>query len=129
MTDIVDIKRRSQLMASIRGRDAAPELAVRLPVRRIGPRFRLHYKNLLGCSTGMSATMDGTAVRPHMARMSQARPFRSRAIPMAVVPAASLPLWMILREHRSHPDDRGVTACGRSQSATMRHRNTMTVIS
>ena len=30
MTDIVDIKRRSQLMASIRGRDAAPELAVRL---------------------------------------------------------------------------------------------------
>lgn len=48
MTDIVDSQRRSQLMAGIRGRDTAPELAVRRIAHRMGLRFRLHRKDLPG---------------------------------------------------------------------------------
>ena len=48
MTDIVDSKRRSALMARIRGRDTAPELAVRRIAHRMGLRFRLHRKDLPG---------------------------------------------------------------------------------
>ena len=48
MTDIVDSKRRSELMANIRGRDTAPELAVRCIAHRMGLRFRLHRNDLPG---------------------------------------------------------------------------------
>ena len=48
MTDIVDGKRRSAMMARIRGRDTAPELAVRRIAHRMGLRFRLHRKDLPG---------------------------------------------------------------------------------
>ena len=48
MTDIVDRRRRSELMAGIRGRDTAPELAVRRIAHRMGLRFRLHRKDLPG---------------------------------------------------------------------------------
>ena len=48
MTDIVDSRRRSELMAGIRGHDTAPELAVRRIAHRMGLRFRLHRKDLPG---------------------------------------------------------------------------------
>ena len=48
MTDIVDSKRRSEMMAGIRGRDTAPELAVRRIAHRMGLRFRLQRKDLPG---------------------------------------------------------------------------------
>ena len=48
MTDIVDSKRRSEFMAGIRGRDTAPELAVRRIAHRMGLRFRLDRKDLPG---------------------------------------------------------------------------------
>lgn len=48
MTDIVDSRRRSELMANIRGRDTAPELAVRRIAHRMGLRFRLHRHDLPG---------------------------------------------------------------------------------
>ena len=48
MTDIVDSRRRSELMAGIRVRDTAPELAVRRIAHRMGLRFRLHRKDLPG---------------------------------------------------------------------------------
>ena len=48
MTDIVDRQRRSEMMAGIRGRDTAPEMAVRRIAHRMGLRFRLHRKNLPG---------------------------------------------------------------------------------
>ena len=48
MTDIVDSQRRSELMANIRGRDTAPELAVRRIAHRMGLRFRLHRNDLPG---------------------------------------------------------------------------------
>lgn len=48
MTDIVGSQRRSELMASIRGRDTAPELAVRRIAHRMGLRFRLHRSDLPG---------------------------------------------------------------------------------
>ena len=48
MTGIVGKKRRSELMSNIRGRDTAPELAVRRIAHRMGLRFRLHRKELSG---------------------------------------------------------------------------------
>ena len=48
MSDIVDSKRRSAMMARVRGRDTAPELAVRRIAHRMGLRFRLHRKDLPG---------------------------------------------------------------------------------
>lgn len=48
MTDIVGRQRRSELMANVRGRDTAPELAVRRIAHRMGLRFRLHRNDLPG---------------------------------------------------------------------------------
>ncbi len=48
-TDILDNKRRSELMESVRGRGTAPELAVRSIAHEMGLRFRLHRKDLPGC--------------------------------------------------------------------------------
>ena len=48
MTDIVDTKRRSEMMARIRGRDTAPELSVRRIAHRMGLRFRLYRNDLPG---------------------------------------------------------------------------------
>ena len=48
MTDIVDGRRRSELMAGIRGQDTAPERAVRSIAHGLGLRFRLHRKDLPG---------------------------------------------------------------------------------
>ena len=46
MTDIVDTKRRSEMMAGIKGRDTAPERKVRSIAHRMGLRFRLYRKDL-----------------------------------------------------------------------------------
>jgi DNA mismatch endonuclease (patch repair protein) len=46
--DIVTRKRRSLMMASIRGRDTKPELAVRRAAHGLGFRFRLHRRDLPG---------------------------------------------------------------------------------
>lgn len=48
MTDIVDKRRRSENMSKIKGRDTAPELAVRRIAHRLGFRFRLYRKGLPG---------------------------------------------------------------------------------
>lgn len=48
MIDIVNSQRRSELMASVRGRDTALELAVRRITRRMVLRFRLHRRDLPG---------------------------------------------------------------------------------
>lgn len=49
MTDIVDSERRSENMSRIKGRDTAPELAVRRIAHGLGFRFRLHRKDIPGC--------------------------------------------------------------------------------
>lgn len=49
MTEIMDGKRRSELMAGIRRRGAASQLTVHRVAHRMGSRFRLHRKELLGC--------------------------------------------------------------------------------
>lgn len=46
--DIVDRRRRSELMANIRGWDTAPERAVRRIAHRMGLRFRLRRRDLPG---------------------------------------------------------------------------------
>lgn len=48
MADIVDVRRRSELMAGIRGKDTRPELAVRRIAHGMGLHFRLHSKKLPG---------------------------------------------------------------------------------
>lgn len=48
MTDIVDARRPSQLMAGIRGLDTAPALGARRIAHRTDLRFRLHHKDLPG---------------------------------------------------------------------------------
>ena len=48
MADIVDSRRRSENMSRIKGRDTAPELAVRRIAHGLGLRFRLHRKDLPG---------------------------------------------------------------------------------
>ena len=49
MVDIVDSKRRSEMMAGIKGRDTLPEITVRRTAHRLGLRFRLFRKDLPGC--------------------------------------------------------------------------------
>lgn len=48
MTDIVPPATRSRMMAGIRGKNTAPELAVRKALFAAGLRFRLHRKDLPG---------------------------------------------------------------------------------
>lgn len=48
MTDVVDAKTRSRMMAGIRGKDTRPELMVRSFLHRHGFRFRLHVPDLAG---------------------------------------------------------------------------------
>ena len=48
MTDIVDTRTRSAMMAGIRGKDTKPEIVVRRFLHRSGFRFRLHRKDLPG---------------------------------------------------------------------------------
>ena len=48
MTDIVNSRRRSEMMAGIKGRDTTPEIAVRCIAHKLGLRFRLHRKELPG---------------------------------------------------------------------------------
>jgi DNA mismatch endonuclease, patch repair protein len=47
--DMVDPRRRREIMARIGPRNTAPELAVRRLAHRLGFRFRLHRKDLPGC--------------------------------------------------------------------------------
>ena len=48
MTDVVDEKVRSTMMAGIRGKDTKPELIILRKLHRKGFRFRLHDKKLAG---------------------------------------------------------------------------------
>ena len=48
MADIVDTVTRSRMMASIRGRNTRPEVALRSALHRLGLRFRLHREGLPG---------------------------------------------------------------------------------
>lgn len=48
MADIVDPRKRSEMMAGIRAKDTKPELSVRRLLHSLGYRFRLHRKDLPG---------------------------------------------------------------------------------
>ncbi len=49
MVDRLTPEARSRNMAAIRGKDTAPELAVRRMLHAMGYRFRLHRRDLPGC--------------------------------------------------------------------------------
>ena len=49
MTDHVDSRERSAIMAKVKSRDTRPELEVRRALHRAGHRFRLHRADLPGC--------------------------------------------------------------------------------
>ena len=142
MTDIVDSKRRSKMMAGIRGRDTAPELAVRRIAHRMGLRFRLHRKDLPGRPDLAFPKHRLTCHRLPDAdernnRQDDSLPPHGANVAGVIVPkpchddgssAVIFPRWVILRKHRSYPDVRGMTLYGGSLSASMRHRNTMTIL-
>ena len=46
--DVYNKKKRSEIMAHVKGRDTKPELLVRSIVHRMGFRFRLHAQDLPG---------------------------------------------------------------------------------
>ncbi|MBM69480.1 MAG: very short patch repair endonuclease [Haliea sp.] len=48
MADVVSPRKRSQMMAGIRGKDTKPELIVRRELFKRGYRYRLHKKGLPG---------------------------------------------------------------------------------
>ncbi len=48
MSDIVDPKTRSRMMANIKGKNTKPEMAIRSALHQMGYRFRLHRKDLPG---------------------------------------------------------------------------------
>lgn len=48
MTDIVDSRTRSSMMAGIRGKNTGPELALRRALHALGFRYRLHAKGVRG---------------------------------------------------------------------------------
>lgn len=48
MTDLVDKKTRSRMMAGIKGKDTQPEMTVRRFLHRRGFRYRLHVSTLPG---------------------------------------------------------------------------------
>lgn len=48
MTDVVDSKTRSKMMAGIKGKNTRPEILVRSALHRRGFRFKLHDKTLPG---------------------------------------------------------------------------------
>ena len=48
MTDVVDSKTRSRMMAGIRGKETRPELALRRSLHALGFRYRLHARDLPG---------------------------------------------------------------------------------
>jgi DNA mismatch endonuclease (patch repair protein) len=48
VADIVDRRRRSEIMARIGPRDTRPEMIVRSAAHRLGLRFRIHRKDLPG---------------------------------------------------------------------------------
>lgn len=49
MTDTLRSEERSARMSRIRGKDTAPELAVRRMLHGMGYRYRLHRRDLPGC--------------------------------------------------------------------------------
>ena len=48
MTDVYPAEKRSAVMRRVKGRDTAPELAVRRALTRLGARYRLHRADLPG---------------------------------------------------------------------------------
>ncbi|MGA9111925.1 MAG: very short patch repair endonuclease [Smithella sp.] len=48
MTDVFSNEKRSWIMSRVRGKDTSPELRVRSLAHRLGYRFRLHRKDLVG---------------------------------------------------------------------------------
>jgi len=48
LTDVYGPEKRSAVMRRVKGRDTAPELAVRKALTRLGARYRLHRADLPG---------------------------------------------------------------------------------
>ena len=48
MADVVDVATRSKMMAGIRGKDTKPEIFLRKALHRLGFRYRLGGRGLLG---------------------------------------------------------------------------------
>ena len=141
MIDIVDSRRRSELMTGIRGRDTAPELAVRRIAHRMGLRVSLHRKVLPGCPDRVFPKYRSACDRlfnaderddgqdgslplhgANVAGVTISKPCHDDGSGSAIIPR-----WIILREHRPHPVSEGWPHMTGSRTPTS-ERNTMTVL-
>ena len=69
MADIVTSEVRSRMMAGIKGKDTAPEIAIRKDLHRRGFRYRLHDHQGAGTESG-----DRQAVAPADAISEESTP-------------------------------------------------------
>jgi len=138
----MDHKRRSDLMAGIRSRDTAPELKVRRIAHRMGLRFRLHHKVFRDIPDTVFPEL--RLDHDHLPRADECNERKDDSLPphgaiatgMAIPPLRQadggvfrvISRWVILPEHRFHPDVRRVTVCRRPQCASIQVRNEVTVL-
>lgn len=84
MTDTFTRERRSEIMASIRGKDTSPEMVVRRLTHQLGYRYRLHRKDLPGKPDLVFASkravifVHGCFWHQHAVEHCKARPPKSR---------------------------------------------------
>jgi DNA mismatch endonuclease (patch repair protein) len=88
MTDIMSPTERSARMALIRGKNTAPELAVRRVLHRLGYRYRLHARDLPG-NPDVAFRSRRKAIFVHGCFWHQ-----HRECPIAHVPASRQEYWV-----------------------------------
>jgi DNA mismatch endonuclease, patch repair protein len=80
MTDVLTPEQRRRNMAAIKGRDTGPEMVVRRIVHRMGYRYRLHDRKLLGrpdlvfASRRKAILVHGCFWHMHTCRYGRVRP-------------------------------------------------------
>lgn len=102
MTDVVDRKTRSRMMAGIKGKDTAPELTVRRYLHAVGLRFRLHDARLPG-RPDIALPRQKVAVFIHGCFWH-----RHAGCPLATVPATRPEFWQQKFEANQQRDRRNV---------------------
>jgi DNA mismatch endonuclease (patch repair protein) len=107
MVDTLTPAQRSAVMARIRGKDTAPELAVRSLLRRMGYRFRVHRRDLPG-SPDIVLSGRGVVVFVHGCFWH-----RHRGCRHAATPASRARFWRLKFERNVERDARNRVALRR----------------
>ena len=104
LVDIVDSRRRSEMMAGIKGRNTGPEFVFRQIAYRLGLRLRLHRKDLLGLPDlvlprrGLTVFVHGCFWHQHDGCDLLSRGADETDMPLRRVASGSRPIWCIISE-------------------------------